>query len=72
MSRVVSPQDAATALHRREVHTRQPWGQSSTEYLVVFALLALALVVGPDSPLEQVFRAFALRYQQFIFAMSRP
>jgi len=47
-------------------------GQSSVEYLVVLALLSLALVVGPDSPLEQVFRAFAQRYQQFTYAISRP
>ena len=47
-------------------------GQSAAEYLIVLALLSLALTVGPDSPLEQVFRAFAERYEQFTYAMSRP
>ncbi len=47
-------------------------GQSSAEYLVVLALLSLALTVGPDSALEQLFRAFAERYEQFTYAMSRP
>jgi len=47
-------------------------GQSATEYLVVVALLAIALAIGPDSPLELLFRAFAERYQNFTHAMSRP
>lgn len=47
-------------------------GQSATEYLVVVALLAIALALGPDSPLELLFRAFAERYQHFTHAMSRP
>ena len=51
---------------------RSPCGQSSVEYLVVLALLAMALVIGPDSALEQLFRAFADHYQNFTYAMSRP
>jgi len=47
-------------------------GQSAAEYLVVVSLLALALVVGPDSALESLFRAVAERYQMFTYAMSRP
>lgn len=47
-------------------------GQSAVEYLVVVSLLALALVVGPESALERVFRAFSDRYAQFSYAMSRP
>jgi hypothetical protein len=47
-------------------------GQSAIEYLIVLSVLALALTVGPDSPLEQLFRAFAQRYQDFSHAMSRP
>ncbi len=47
-------------------------GQSAAEYLVVVALLALALTVGPDSALELLFRAFAERYETFTYAMSRP
>lgn len=47
-------------------------GQSAVEYLVVVSLLALALVIGPDSALEQLFRAFADQYLKFSYAMSRP
>ena len=47
-------------------------GQSAVEYLVVVALLALALAVGPDSALELLFRSFDQRYQMFTYAMSRP
>jgi hypothetical protein len=47
-------------------------GQSAVEYLVVVALLSLALTVGPDSPLERLYRAFDARYQMFTYAMSRP
>lgn len=58
--------------HRR--HARPPCarGQSAVEYLVVVSLLALALVVGPESALERVFRAFADQYTKFSYAMSRP
>jgi hypothetical protein len=47
-------------------------GQSAVEVLVVLTLLSLALVAGPESPLEQVFRAFADRFMSFSHAMSRP
>ena len=47
-------------------------GQSAVEVLVVLSLLSLALVTGPESPLEQVFRAFAERFMSFSHAMSRP
>lgn len=46
--------------------------QSSVEYLIVLSLLALALTIGPDSALEQLFRAFDDHYQKFTYAMSRP
>jgi hypothetical protein len=47
-------------------------GQSAVEYLVVVGLLSMALTIGPNSPLEQLFRAFAERYQSFTYSMSRP
>ncbi len=56
---------------RITVRERQA-GQSAAEYLVVVSLLALALVVGPDSALESLFRAVTERYQMFTYAMSRP
>jgi hypothetical protein len=51
---------------------RRARAQSSVEYLIVLSLLALALSIGPDSALEQLFRAFADHYQKFTYAMSRP
>ena len=47
-------------------------GQSALEYLIVVSLLALVLAIGPDSVLEQLFRAFADHYQKFTYSMSRP
>ncbi|HMN79045.1 MAG TPA: hypothetical protein PKA20_03845 [Burkholderiaceae bacterium] len=47
-------------------------GQAAFEYLVVVSLFALALVVGPDSPLEQLFGALNTRFELFTHALSRP
>lgn len=47
-------------------------GQSSVEYLLVLVLFVLALVAGPDSPLERLFEAFGERYQAYTHAMSMP
>lgn len=47
-------------------------GQSMTEYLVVTSLLAIAVAIGPHSPLERLFDAFAEHYQQFTREVSRP
>jgi len=47
-------------------------GHRAAEVLIVVALLSLALTIGPNSPLEQVFRAFADRYARFTYAISRP
>ena len=47
-------------------------GQSLAEYLVVLALVSMALTVGPNSPLEQLFEAVGERYQRFTQEVSRP
>jgi hypothetical protein len=47
-------------------------GQSLTEYLIVLALVTMALTSGPQSPLEQLFEAIGDRYQRFTHEMSRP
>lgn len=57
---------------RRPGPSRRQRAQSSVEYLIVVSLLAMALLIGPDSALEQLFRAFADHYQKFTYAMSRP
>jgi hypothetical protein len=50
-------------------------GQSSTEYLIVCAALAVALGVGmvdDNSVLRQLLNAFAQSYQKISFAISLP
>lgn len=53
-------------------HTARCRGQSITEYLIVLALVSMALVIGPRSPLEQLFEAIGDRYQRFTHEISRP
>lgn len=55
--------------HRR--HT----GQSSVEYLVVTAALAVALGIGmtsEDSVLRLLLAAFAEAYDRFVYALALP
>lgn len=47
-------------------------GQVMPEYVIAVALLSLVLVIGPNSPLEQLFNAFAGYYGKFTYAISRP
>jgi hypothetical protein len=47
-------------------------GQAMPEYLIVLSLLSFALLIGPDSPLEGLFTAFADYYSRFSYATSRP
>lgn len=69
--RSVTPEDGGRSAARSGAVKRSR-GQSAAEVLVVVALLSLALTIGPESPLEQVFRAFADRYARFSYAISRP
>ncbi len=47
-------------------------GYSTTEYLVLVSLLALAIALGADRPLEQLARAIGDHYQRFTHAISLP
>lgn len=47
-------------------------GQSLAEYLIVLSLVSMALAVGPNSPLEQLFDALGDRYQRFTAEVSKP
>lgn len=50
-------------------------GQSSIEYVIVCATLALALGIGmqgEDSVLNQLLSAFQTAYRRFSFALSLP
>lgn len=54
---------------------RAQHGQSSMEYVVVCAAIALALGVGmvdDDSGLKQLLDAFKTAYQHFSYAISLP
>jgi hypothetical protein len=47
-------------------------GQAATDYLLVLALLAIALGIGADAPVMQLVEAIATRYQRFVGAVSLP
>lgn len=56
-------------------HRRLRLGQSSMEFTVVCAALALALglgMSGPHSVLHQLLGAFKTAYQNFSYAISLP
>jgi hypothetical protein len=48
------------------------YGQAMPEYIVVLAIFSFVLIVGPNSPLESLFNAFADYYSRFTYASSRP
>lgn len=51
------------------------WGQTSMEYVVVCAALALILGIGmvnDESVLKQLLDAFKLAYQKISYSMSLP
>lgn len=57
-----------------QLKTKQ-WGQTSMEYVVVCAALALILGIGmvnDDSVLKQLLDAFKLAYQKISYSMSMP
>jgi Flp pilus assembly pilin Flp len=45
-------------------------GQSSVEYLLILALVAMVLLTGTPTPLEQFFQAMKTAYQNFTYALS--
>lgn len=47
-------------------------GQAMTEYLILGMLIAIVLVIGEPSPLEQLFRAIQAHYGRFTMALSLP
>lgn len=47
-------------------------GQATTEYLILGMLIAIALVIGEPSPLEELMRAIQTQYGRFTMALSLP
>lgn len=61
--------------HQRRHNKQCAKGQSSMEYVVVCAALALALGIGmadDNSVLQQLIAAFRLAYTRIAFAYSLP
>jgi Flp pilus assembly pilin Flp len=51
---------------------RRPLGQAAVDYLLVVALVALALGTGAQDPLRQLVAAIAERYSRFTWAIALP
>lgn len=51
---------------------RRCGGQSAVEYLIGVSLVALALTVGPDSPLDRLQGAFRAAWAGFTYSVSLP
>jgi len=47
-------------------------GQAAVDYLLVLALVALALSIGADSPIQRLVEAIAEHYRRFTWAISLP
>jgi hypothetical protein len=47
-------------------------GQAATDYLLVLALVSVALGIGADSPVQQLLGAIAEHYRRFTWSISLP
>lgn len=47
-------------------------GQAAVDYLLVLALVALALSLGADSPVQRLLEAIAEHYRRFTWSISLP
>lgn len=47
-------------------------GQSSSEYLLITALVAIAMALGSPSPLARLLDAVSSQYARFTYAISLP
>ena len=57
---------------KRKLLYRFYTGQAMTEFLLIAALIAIALALGSPSPLEQLISALQKFYIRFSTAMSMP
>jgi len=57
--------------HRVALHSS--WiGQAATDYLLVLALVALAMSLGAQEPVNELVAAVAEHYRRFTWAISQP
>lgn len=47
-------------------------GQAATDYLLVLALVALAMSLGAQGPVNELVAAVAEHYRRFTWALSQP
>jgi len=47
-------------------------GQAATDYLLVLALVALAMSLGAQGPVNDLVAAVAEHYRRFTWAISQP
>lgn len=47
-------------------------GQAAVDYLLMLALVALALSLGADSPVQRLVEAIAEHYRRFTWSISLP
>jgi hypothetical protein len=52
--------------------SRRSAGQAATDYLLVVALVAVALSIGQGGPVAQLARALGEHYQRFTWAIAQP
>ncbi len=47
-------------------------GQAMTDYLLLLALVAVALSIGADGPIQQLATALAEHYSRFTWSIALP
>lgn len=57
---------------RSLMSVRATRGQATLDYVLVLALVGVALSVGADSPVQQLVGAIAEHYRRFTWAISLP
>jgi len=58
-------------LHRMALRSSST-GQAATDYLLVLALIALAMSLGAQGPVNELVAAVAEHYRRFTWAISQP
>lgn len=57
---------------RRHPQPSSHRGQSAVDYLLVVALVAIALTAGVNGPMDRLAAAIGAHYQRFTWSMAQP